>query len=195
MPGQRFSLRRNIGLTDGFIDKQKEVWKKELANFPNSEKIINELDAGRHVARLFDEGSFSLAVLWACNVMEKIINAYTDGIIQTDPSKKDIFRNTNSGQPQSPPRQLNNLNYIHCLKPCRKDEKLSPEELWNEKRNRIAHHNYKTSFAETYGALIIFVSFVENFPKTILAWNKANLSSNDKTTLNTNLFLLIKIIF
>jgi hypothetical protein len=64
---------------------------------------------------------------------------------------------------------------VHCPKPCLKDERLSPEELWKEKRNRIAHHNYKTSFAETYGALIIFVSFVENFPKTILAWKQANL--------------------
>jgi hypothetical protein len=69
------------------LTNKKEAWKKKLTDFPNAEKIVNELDAGRHVARLFDEGSFSLSVLWACNVMEEIINATADGIIQTDPTK------------------------------------------------------------------------------------------------------------
>ena len=128
IPGQRLSLRNNIGLTDGFIDKEKVAWKEELKDFPNAEKIINELDAGRHVAKLFDQGSFSLAVLWACNVMEEIINAAGDGIIQTDHSKKSLFRRQN-GERERIPRQLSNLGYTHRHRTCRPEEDLRVDNL------------------------------------------------------------------
>jgi len=169
IPGQRFSLRMNIGLTDRFIDKQKGIWEKELEHFPNSENIIKALDAGRHVASLFDRGSFNLAILWSCNVMEEIIDAAADGIIQKDPLKRELFR-TETGFPKRYPSQLKNFNYVHCQKSCRKNEQMTIDDLWDKVRNPIAHHHYTPTFDQTFGALIIFVSFVEGFPRTLQAW-------------------------
>jgi hypothetical protein len=164
--GQRLSLRQSIGLTDNFIDTKKEFWKKELEGFPNSENIVECLDSGRYVRVLFDRGSFNLAVLWCCNVMEEIIDATAEGIISKDPLKKPLFKNEKVSS-QRYPTQLKNLNYVHLQKTCRKTEQLSIDDLWDKKRNAIAHHHYIPTFDETYGALIIFVSFVEEFPKTL----------------------------
>jgi uncharacterized membrane protein HdeD (DUF308 family) len=166
--GQRFSLRMNIGLTNHFIDKHQEIWKKELKGFPNSENIVDALDAGRHVASLFDRGSFNLAVLWSCNVMEEIIDAAAKGIIQKDPLKKELFR-TETGF-RTYPTKLRNFNYVHRQKSCRKSEQMTIDDLWDKVRNQIAHHHYVPTFDQTFGALIIFVSFVEEFPKTLQAW-------------------------
>jgi hypothetical protein len=167
--GQRYSLRMNIGLTDSFIDTQSEIWKRELGGFPNSENIVKVLDAGRYVANLFDRGSFNLAILWSCNVMEEIIDAAADGIIQKDASKRELFR-TGTGFPKRYPLQLKSFNYVHRQKSCRKNEQMTVDDLWDKVRNPIAHHHYIPTFDETYGALIIFVSFVEGFAKTLQAW-------------------------
>jgi len=167
--GQRFSLRMNIGLTDRFIDNQNKIWKKGLKGFPNSKNIVDALDAGRHVASLFDRGSFNLAILWSCNVMEEIIDAAVDGIIQKDPLKRELFR-TETGSRKRYPLQLKNLNYVHRQKSCRKNEQMTIDDLWDKLRNPIAHHHYIPTFDQTFGALIIFVSFMEGFPKTLQAW-------------------------
>jgi hypothetical protein len=170
--GQRVSLRNSIRLTDDFFKKQKKVWEKELEGFPNSEKIINCLDDGKFVAGLFDRGSFNLAILWSCNVMEEIIDAAADGIIQKDPLKKPSFKKEKGGS-QRYPLQLKNLNYVHHQRMGRRNEQISIDDLWDKVRNKVAHHNYKPTFNETYGALIILVSFIQDMPKTLLAYKSA----------------------
>jgi len=170
--GQRVSLRSKIRLTDDFFDKQKKAWEKEIEGFPNAEKIISALDDGRFVQVLFDRGSFNLAVLWSCNVMEEIIDAVTNVIIQKDQMKSELFKNEKGG-PLRYPLQLKNLDYIHKHKIGRKSEQLSIDDLWDKVRNRIAHHKYKPTFTETYGALIIFVSFLEELPKKLQSWMTA----------------------
>ncbi len=167
--GQRVSLRSKIQLTDDFLDKQKKAWKKELEGFPNVEKIISTIDDGKFVAVLFDRGSFNLAILWSCNIMEEIIDAVTNGIIQNDQKKTRLFK-TEKGGPLRYPLQLKNLNHVHSHKIGRKSEQLSIDDLWDKVRNRIAHHKYKPTFVETYGALIIFVSFLEEFPRKLHLW-------------------------
>jgi len=167
--GHRLCLRQNIGLTDNFIDRQQDIWKRELQGFPNSENIVKRLDSGRYIARLFQRGSFNLTVLWSCIVMEEVIDAAADGIIQKDPLKREDFR-TGIGFSRPYPLQLKNLNYVHRQKSSRKNEEMTIKDLWDKVRNPIAHHPYIPSFDETYSALIIFVSFVEEFPKTLQAW-------------------------
>ena len=167
--GQRVSLRNSIGLTDEFFGKQKKVWKRELDGCPNSEEIVSGLDGGRYIASLFDRGSFNLAVLWSCNVMEKIIDAAADGIIQKDPLKRPLFKKEKGGS-QRYPLQLRNLNYIHRQEMGRRNEQMSIDDLWDKVRNPIAHHNIKPTFDQTYVALIILVSFIQEFPKTLQAW-------------------------
>jgi hypothetical protein len=164
--GQRISLRNNIGLNIELFKKQKKVWENNLEGFPHSEKIISNLEDGRFVPEFFDRGSFSLAVLWSCNVMEEIIDAAANGIIEKDPTKKLLFKNEKGG-PLRYPLQLKNLNYVHRQKTARINEQMDVNDLWDDVRNRIAHHKYKPTFDETYGALIIFVSFMEQFPKTL----------------------------
>jgi hypothetical protein len=66
----RFSLRRNIGLTDGFIDEQKK-FEKSTANFSNSEKISTN-SMLEDMSAIIDE-PLSPAVLWACNVRKKLL--------------------------------------------------------------------------------------------------------------------------
>ena len=132
--------------------------------------MLDCIDNGKIVVTLFDRGSFNLAVLWSCNIMEEIIDAAADGIIQKDEQKKQLFR-TEIGSPRRYPLQLKNLNYVHRQKRCRKNEEMTVDDLWDKVRNRIAHHHYLPSFDETFGALIIFVSFMESFPETLKAEN------------------------
>lgn len=167
--GQRVSLRDKIGLTNDFFKRRRTAWEGKLQSFPNSKKIIDGLENSKFVADLFDKGSFNLAVLWSCNVMEGIIDAVANGIIQEDPSKRPLFRNEKGG-PQRYPLQLENLNYVHHQKAGRRKEQISVADLWDKIRNQIAHHNYRPTFDETYGALLILISFVEEFPKTLQAW-------------------------
>jgi len=151
--GQRVSLREKIGLHDKFFDKERSEWKSKLDEFPNSEKILESLDEGRFVARLFDSGFFNLAILWSCNVVERIVDATTAGIISKAPKKKILFR-TEEGRRLTYPVQLEKLGY----------ESYNVETLWHRIRNKIAHHNYKPTFPETKEALEIIVSFVKEMP-------------------------------
>jgi hypothetical protein len=72
--GQRVSLRKSIQLDEDFFKKQKKIWEEKLEGFPNLEKMLDCVYNGRIVVSLFDRGSFNLAVLWSCNVMEEIID-------------------------------------------------------------------------------------------------------------------------
>ncbi len=159
--GQRVSARESIGLTDNFFTEQKKTWRSRLLNFPNAENIVKLLDEGVFVPSLFDKGLFNLTVLWSCNLMEKIIDTVANEIIKRNPEKKSLFR-TSDGRPQNYPRQLKNLGYKH------KSDDIS--KLWNKLRNRIAHHNYKPTFDETYEALGILVSFIKEMPIIIKKW-------------------------
>jgi hypothetical protein len=167
--GQRVSLRDSIHFDEGFFKEQKEVWEKDLGDFPNSEKILNKIDDCRFVPLLFDKGSFDLVVLWSCSIMEEIIDAVTELIIQKDPTKTLNFRKENGCRlPYA--LQLKNLNYVDHQKMDRESEKLSTFDLWKKVRDPIGHHELKPSFDQTFGALAIFVSFVKEFPKTLQAW-------------------------
>jgi hypothetical protein len=101
--------------------------------------------------------------------MEKIIDAAADGIIQKDSLKRPLFKKEKGG-PQRYPSQLRNLNYIQRQEMGRRNEQMNIDDLWDKVRNPIAHHNIKPTFDQTFGALIIFVSFIQEFPKTLQAW-------------------------
>lgn len=166
---QRISLRDNVHLDDGFFKKQKKIWQKDLEGFPNSARIIEKIDDGRFIPVFFDRGSFNLVVLWSCNVMEEIIDATVDGIIQKNPTKKLTFKNERGG-PQRYASQLKNLNCVHRQSIGRESDQMSIEDLWDKVRNPIAHHKYKPTFEQTFAALTIFVRFIEEFPKTLQSW-------------------------
>jgi hypothetical protein len=167
--GHRVSLRANLHLDDGFFKKQKMIWEKDLEGFPNSERIIEKIEDGKFIPVFFDRGSFNLVILWSCNVIEEIIDASVDGIIQKDPTKKLTFKNEKGG-PQRYASQLKNLNYFHRQGIGRESEQMSIEDLWDKVRNPIAHHNYKPTFDQTFAALTIFVRFMREFPKTLQSW-------------------------
>jgi hypothetical protein len=167
--GERASLRENIRLTDDFFGKQKKIWKDELDGFPNLNNILDNLDDGRFVASLFDRGSFNLAVLWSCNLMEKIIDTAAEGIISKNPPRRPLFKKEDGG-PQRYPLQLRNLGYEPRPEAGSKNEQIDIETLWHKIRNDVAHRNYKPTFHETYGALRILVSFTEEMPRVLQAW-------------------------
>jgi len=171
--GQRVSLRNSIHLHEGFFKQQKRIWEKGLEGFPNSRRIIEKIDDGSFLIALFDRGSFNLAVLWSCNVMEEIVDVAVDGIIQENPTMKSTFKNEKGG-PQRYPLQLGNLNFVYSKNVGRESEQMSVEDLWDKVRNPIAHHKYKPTFDQTFGALTIFVRFMEDFPETLQSWKSAH---------------------
>lgn len=162
---QRISLRGSAGLVDNFFTKQKEIWKNELQEFPNIDKIIQCLNEGKFVLSLFDKGFFNLTVLWSCNIMEKIIDAATDEIITRNPEKRNLFR-TDDGKRRNYPYQLKILEFEYSTV----EKSFDVDKLWNKLRNRIAHHNYKPTFDETYETLKILVSFTKEMPKNLKSW-------------------------
>lgn len=162
--GQRASLRARAGLDDKFFKREKIRWKRELAGFPNSDKILESLDGGRFVASLFDSGFFNLAILWCCNVMEEVIDAITEGIIDVAPEKKGLFR-TDKGRKRYS-LQLKHLGYESILK----DNRFNVNILWHKVRNDIAHRNYRPTFYETNETLKILVSFMKEMPGILQKW-------------------------
>ena len=169
--GQRISLRNNVGLGDKFFDEEKNRWKSEVEGFPNFDKILKSLDGGRFVARLFDKGLFNLTILWSCNVMEEVIDAIAEGIINKNPEKKMLFRNE-KGFRRPYPSQIKNLGYDFCQKSQNKVQ-LNVETLWYKVRNKIAHHNYRPTFFETYETLKILISFVRETPVILQKWSSS----------------------
>ena len=167
--GQRVSLRNKIGLTDDFFKNQKKVWKKNLEDFPNSEKIITCIEDGRFVAALFDRGSFNLTILWSCNAMEKIVDAVAEEITLKTPERKALFRKLDNSR-LGYPKQLENLGFKPQVENSRKDEQISMEVLWHEIRRDIAHKNYKPTFQQTSGAICILVSFMKEMPEILEPW-------------------------
>lgn len=165
--GQRVSLRESIPLKKEFFAKQKGIWKEKLAGFHNLEEIVSDLDDGKFVTSFFDRGSFDLAVLWSCNIMEEIIDKVIEDIVSSFPEKKALFRKDN-GKNLRYPEQLRNLGFEPQEK--RNAGGLSLDKLWHEVRNNIAHHKYKPSFHETYGALTMLVLFIEEMPRILEAW-------------------------
>lgn len=163
--GQRFSLRESAGLTDDFFDKQRKVWSDELKEIPSANKIVTCLEDGKFIPHLFDKGLFNLTVLWSCNVMEKIIDAATDEIIARKPEKRSLFfKNDGRRIPYSD--RLKNLGFEYSA-----EERLFDIDiLWDKIRNKIAHHNYKPTFDETYETLKVLVSFTHKMPSILKTW-------------------------
>ena len=90
--GQRISLRTSLGLTDDFFKNQKEIWAEKLADFPNSDNIVNCLDGVPAVTASFDHGSFGLALLLSFAVMEQTLDEVAEGVLSREPEKRGIFR-------------------------------------------------------------------------------------------------------
>lgn len=64
------------------------------------------------------------------------------------------------------PDRLRNLGYEYSAE----DKLFGVDILWNKIRNKIAHHNYKPTFDETYEALKILVSFTHTMPSILKTW-------------------------
>jgi len=142
------------------------IWESDLSGFSHADKIIKHLDDGRFIPKLFDKGLFNLTVLWSCNMMEKIIDAVVHEIIVLTPEKRDLFRTKERWL--SYPRKLKNLGYEYSAE----DKSFDFPDLWNKLRNKIAHHNKRPTFDETYETLKILVSFTKETPKIIKTWLK-----------------------
>jgi hypothetical protein len=168
---QRVSLRTSIGLSDNFIDAQKKKWKTTLNSFPHCDELIKELDSAHYSCTLFDRGAFNLTVLWSCNVMEKIIDTSINGITEQNPNMEQNFKKNDGRWSDSYSKKLKNFGYVHKQRMCRKSEQRTIEKLWHDIRIKIAHKTKLPSFDETYGTLAIFVAFIEEFPKTLLAYS------------------------
>jgi hypothetical protein len=164
--GQRVSLRNNMQLTEDFFKKQKQVWKQLLVDFPNSESIIKSIDEFQAIPVLFDKGSFSLAVLWSCNVIEQTTDAIAEGIISKNPTKMELFRKEDNS-PIRYPKQLRNLGFNPNLENNKEDERVTTEVLWHEIRRKVAHYNYRPTFEETFGATFILTSFIKEMPNLL----------------------------
>jgi len=173
--GQRVSLRNSVELRDDFFSKREERWKKELAGFPNLDSLVENLDQGKYIARLFEHGSFDLAILWACNIMGNIVNTATGAIIDKFPVKEELFRRKKVDRAggtyidfERCPVQLMNLGFSTQKRSEQDGEKFNLEILW-QTRNDIAHRNEKPSFFRTIETLRVLVSFTNDMPKLLLS--------------------------
>jgi hypothetical protein len=166
---QRVSLRRNIGLTDNFFKENKTIWEKKLEDFPLSKDILQELNNSQYVSYLFERGSFSLVVLWSCNVMEKTIDAAAKIIMSTNQLSKPLFLDGDNKR-LAYPAQLENLGFTPELNNHRANEEMSVRKLWHGLRNDIAHRNYNPTFEETSGAILVLVTFMNEFPDVLIDW-------------------------
>lgn len=161
--GQRMSLRTSLGLRDNAFDKAKRKWQQELSAFPNLEKILDNLYEGRFAAGLFDKGFFNFAILWSCNVMEKIVDVVVAEVVSQTLERTSLFR-YEGGRRRPYPEQLNNLGYGR--------EETQKKILWRvwDVRNEIAHRNYRPSFNETAETLRTLISFTEEMPTILKSW-------------------------
>lgn len=173
--GHRISLRESMELTVDSFKKQKKVWSEKLAGFPNSDNIVNCIDGAPAVTELFDHGSFGLALLWSCAVMEQTIDAVADGVISKEPSKREIFRHKNNFRKASL-EQMENLGFCPDLSKSRDDEKITLKTLYSV-RNDFAHRNIRPTFQQTFGAMATLKSFIEKIPE-ILQGMKMSTDSN-----------------
>jgi hypothetical protein len=85
-----------------------------------------------------------------------------------DSTKTELFKKED-GSAKRYPLQIKNLGFKTALVSVAKDYQIDHEKLWSM-RNDVAHRNHIPTFNETYGALIILVSFMENTPHTLLPW-------------------------
>jgi hypothetical protein len=163
--GQRASLRGHVGLDNKFFQRERRKWRSELNGFPKLDDMLARLNEGRFVAGLFDNGFFNLTILWSCNVMERVIDAMTDGIISMNPETEATFR-TDEGRSRRYSLQIEQLGYRSLPKGNRFNVKI----LWHRVRNDIAHRNYTPTFYETNETLKILVSFVRETPIILHKW-------------------------
>lgn len=167
--GQRISLRNSMKLDAKFFEKQKKAWAEKLTDFPNSDNIVNCIDGAKVVPQLFDNGSFGLALLWSCNIMEQTIDAIAEGMITIEPARQEMFRDQDNIR-RGYPKQMGNLGFSPNLDKNRKDERISLEKLWHSVRNDFAHRNIRPTFQQTFGAMATLKSFIEEMPDILQNW-------------------------
>jgi hypothetical protein len=163
--GQRISLRNSMKLDAEFFKKQKKIWAEKLSKFPNSDNIVNCINEGKAVPQLFDSGSFGLAVLWSCAVMEQTLDAVAEGVISREPSKREIFRHKNDFR-KAALEQMENLGFCPDLSKSRDDEQITLKDLYLV-RNDFAHRSVLPTFQQTFGAMATLKSFVEEMPEIL----------------------------
>jgi hypothetical protein len=156
-------------LEQDFFKKERKVWEEKLASVSNRERITSVLDDGQFIVTLFDRGSFNIAILWSCNLIEKIVDASAEEICSKNLARKELFRKED-GSRLGYPKQLENMGFSFTQENMRQDERLSTKELWHRIRNAIAHENYKPSFEETSGAISILISFISEMPGILQGW-------------------------
>jgi hypothetical protein len=166
--GQRESLRSSLHLTEDYVKNRIKEWKKQLQQDPNFEKIIQNVEEAKFVPNLFDRGSFNLAILWSCGIMEKIVEIVAEDTVSRYPDKKYFFRDVDKRLGY--PKQLKNLGFRPNLLPKRQDESLDLEKLWHSIRNDIVHRNYKPTFQETAGTIKILIEFLDQMPQVLISW-------------------------
>jgi len=166
--GQRISLRMSMELTDDFFKNQKKIWVEKLADFPNSDNIVNCINGAPAVTASFDHGSFGLALLWSFAVMEQTIDAVAEGVISREPEKRGIFRHKKNFR-KSFVDQMENLGFRPDLSKSRNDEKITLKDLYSV-RNDFAHRSVLPTFQQTFGAMATLKSFVEEMPDILRSW-------------------------
>lgn len=160
--GERISLRMSLELTDDFFKNQKEIWAEILADFPNSDNIVNCLDGVSAVTASFDHGSFGLALLLSFAVMEQILDEVAEGVISREPKKGWIFRHKKNFR-KSFVDQIENLGFHPDLRKIQEDEKIPLKELYLV-RNDFVHRSILPTFQQTFGVMATLKSFVEDMP-------------------------------
>lgn len=168
--GHRASIIDNIKIKEKYFAKAIEKWKLELSDFPQIEKIIENLNGGKYVTQFFERGSFDLVILWSCSIMSNIVNLTTEPIIAKFPEKEKLFRQTKVTRSHETyidfercPVQLSNLGFNSC-----RNNKFNLNDLW-ETRNNIAHRTIKPSFSETIETLKVLVAFTDDLPQLLKA--------------------------
>jgi hypothetical protein len=152
-------------LTADFFKKQKKIWSERLVDFPNSDNVTDCIAGATPVTELFDHGSFGLTLLWSCAVMEQTIDAIAEGVISKEPEKRRIFRHKNNFR-KAYVEQMENLGFCPNLSKSPDDEKITLKDLYSV-RNDFAHRNVLPTFQQTFGAMAILKSFVEEMPEIL----------------------------
>jgi hypothetical protein len=147
---QRRSKLLSLKIDEGFFNEMEKSWSEKLKNHPEAcEKIASDIRLSKDVLKFFEDGMFSLAVLWSCNTVEKVVDEITDLMVAQDPRSKQQLLNEKGGRLPYPKR----LQFFGF-------PKEESEEIWHELRNKIAHHNYVPNFRETCKAIEFLRSFL-----------------------------------
>ena len=142
-----------------FMRKFETRWKELCSDDPEKENIMAAVGEAGYVLDLLDAGMFGLAVLWSCNVMEKILEETVR--VCRRYAKARALKLPDLGK--EPPARLVALGFR--VSEARHDvlrRSLEPESLWRI-RNNIAHRNHITTLDETCAAIGTLSQFLDTF--------------------------------